>query len=123
LDSYFSRFSPKNYIFQTFKGDPADLDYISRKIIAPKLKGAGIPWHGWHACRRGLATNLHQLGVPDIVIQAILRHSDVSVTQASYIKRNGTDKPSIDAMTALENLVCNQSATALSEANAAVVVQ
>ncbi|HEY1658498.1 MAG TPA: hypothetical protein VGG14_09135, partial [Candidatus Sulfotelmatobacter sp.] len=36
--------------------------------------------------RRGLATNLHELGVPDIVIQAILRHEDVSTIQRSYIK-------------------------------------
>jgi len=32
-------------------------------------------WHGWHAFRRGLATNLHALGVDDKTIQAILRHS------------------------------------------------
>jgi site-specific recombinase XerD len=33
-----------------------------------------------------LATNLHELGVPDKVIQAILRHEDVKTTQKSYIK-------------------------------------
>jgi integrase len=43
-------------------------------------------WHGWHAFRRGLATNLHRLGVPDVTIQKILRHSNVAVTQACYIK-------------------------------------
>jgi integrase len=42
--------------------------------------------HGWHAFRRGLATNLHRLGVPAETIQAILRHSNVAVTQACYIK-------------------------------------
>jgi hypothetical protein len=61
--------------------------------------------------------------VADIVIQAILRHSDVSVTRKSYIKRDAVDKPSLDAMKALESLVCNQSATALLEANLTVVVQ
>jgi integrase len=45
-----------------------------------------VKWKGWHAYRRGLATNLHELGVPDIVIQAILRHEDVRTTQRSYIK-------------------------------------
>ena len=29
-------------------------------------------WQGWHPFRRGLATNLHDLGVPDKTIQAIL---------------------------------------------------
>ena len=47
---------------------------------------AGIQWRGWHAFRRGLATNLHQLGVPDKTIQRILRHSNVAVTQNCYIK-------------------------------------
>jgi integrase len=41
---------------------------------------------GLHAFRRGRATNLHELGVPDIVIQPILRHEDVSRTERSYIK-------------------------------------
>lgn len=43
-------------------------------------------WHGWHAFRRGLATNLHALGVDDKTIQRILRHSNVSITQKCYIK-------------------------------------
>ena len=43
-------------------------------------------WHGWHAARRGLGTNLYRLGVPDKVIQTILRHSNVNVTLGYYIK-------------------------------------
>jgi integrase len=43
-------------------------------------------WHGWHAFRRGLATNLHALGVDDKTIQRVLRHSNVSITQKCYIK-------------------------------------
>jgi integrase len=49
-------------------------------------KTHSIPWCGWHGFRRGLATNLHTLGTPDVDIQRILRHADVKVTQASYIK-------------------------------------
>lgn len=60
-------------------------------------------WHGWHAFRRGLATNLHDLGVPDKTIQAILRHANVQVTQNSYIKT--LDSQSIAAMRQLESLV------------------
>jgi integrase len=72
-------------------------------------------WHGWHAFRRGLATNLHDLGVDDKTIQAILRHSNVAVTQACYIKT--LPQQSIAAMQKLEalvdrsSLICNQSAT------------
>lgn len=43
-------------------------------------------WHGWHAFRRGLATNLHLLGVRDKDIQAILRHSNVGLTMNVYVK-------------------------------------
>ena len=43
-------------------------------------------WHGWHSFRRGLATNLHALGVDDKTIQAILRHSNLGITMNSYVK-------------------------------------
>ena len=38
-------------------------------------------WHGWHAARRGLGTNLYRLGLPEKTIQAILRHANVSTTK------------------------------------------
>lgn len=43
-------------------------------------------WRGWHSCRRGLASNLKRLRIESEVIQRILRHSDVSVTERHYIK-------------------------------------
>jgi len=46
---------------------------------------------GWHGFRRGLASNLNRLGVDDAVIQAILRHSTVAITQACYIKTARVD--------------------------------
>jgi integrase len=55
-------------------------------VIKPRFKDRGLAWKGRHAYRRGLATNLHALGVDDKTIQAILRHEDVSTTQRSYIK-------------------------------------
>jgi integrase len=60
-------------------------------------------WHGFHAFRRGLATNLHDLGVDDLTIQRILRHSDVSVTQRCYIKT--LPEQSVAAMQKLEHLI------------------
>ena len=58
-------------------------------------------WHGWHAARRGLGSNLYRLGVPDIVIQRILRHANVSTTASYYIKSAADDVRS--AMAKLEN--------------------
>jgi hypothetical protein len=85
--------------------------------ICPAVEKAGIPWYGLHAFRRGLATNLHDLGISDIVIQAILRHSNVSVIREAYIKNDAVDPRSLAAMDALESAVCNQHATETSEAD------
>jgi integrase len=81
LDEHLASVKPENFIFETVHGGPADLEGMVRKIIRPKLAEAGLPWYGLHAFRRGMATNLHELGIADVVIQAILRHSDVGVTR------------------------------------------
>ena len=67
-------------------GKPINLDALAADVIVPLVTKAGIQWHGWHAFRRGLATNLHRLGVSDKTIQRILRHANVAVTQGCYIK-------------------------------------
>jgi integrase len=74
------------WMFPNTIGGALDLDNLADRVIKPMFKANGLRWKGWHAYRRGLATNLHELGVPDKVIQAILRHEDVSTTQRSYIK-------------------------------------
>ena len=60
-------------------------------------------WHGWHAFRRGLATNLHDLGIDDKTIQAILRHSNVKTTQECYIKT--MPKQTVEAMAKLNDKI------------------
>jgi integrase len=62
------------------------LDNLADRVIRPLFKANGLEWKGWNGFRRGLASNLHGLGVQDKLIQAILRHKDVSTTQRSYIK-------------------------------------
>jgi integrase len=79
---------------------PLSPQNVLRDVIAPALEKVEIEWHGFHAFRRGLATNLRALGVDDLTIKEILRHSDVSVTRASYIKR--VDEKSVEAMDKLE---------------------
>ena len=122
LNEHLATASPKTYIFETFREDPGNLDYVVSEVIRPTVLKAGIPWYGLHAFRRGLATNLHELGIADTVIQVILRHSDVSVTRSAYIKNDGLDSRSQAAMDALESAVCNQHATASSEAEVAQAV-
>ena len=85
------------FLFEGGTGQPLNLDNLARRVIQPRIQKCGIcklskaehkpeghlfeqyrnfpRWCGWHAFRRGLATNLHQLGVADKTIQAILRYS------------------------------------------------
>ena len=93
---------PPRPIFATIKGTPLSLNNVLNRQILPVLNACvkcgkvrsehgedheyerdstRPEWHGWHAFRRGLATNLHDLGVDDKTIQAILRHANVAVTQ------------------------------------------
>lgn len=73
-------------------------------------------WHGWHAARRGLGTNLYRLGVPEKTIQAILRHANVSTTSTYYIKSAADDTRV--AMAKLEKLVIgNAEATTFQSGN------
>jgi integrase len=80
-------------------GGALNLDNLARRVIIPVVRMSGIEWRGWHAFRRGLATNLHRLGVDDKTIQGILRHSSLATTQEIYIKTVG-----LDATTAMEKL-------------------
>ncbi len=53
-----------------------------RRILAE----IGVPWWSWYAFRRGLATNLAELGVSISIIQRILGHSSSSTTERHYVK-------------------------------------
>lgn len=54
------------------------------------------------AFRRGLATNLHRLGISDKVIQQILRHANVTTTINIYVKTVSSDATA--TMKALETV-------------------
>jgi integrase len=80
-----------------------DLNELYQRIIKDIVQVPHIPWHGWHAFGRGLATNFHRLGVDEKAIQAILRHCNVAVTQNVYIKTVSAN--SLAAMQQLERAV------------------
>lgn len=94
------------WMFPNSAGKPRCLDELARVVIRPAFQKAGVPWHGWHAFRRGLATNLHRLGVPDKLIQVILRHANLSVTQSAYIKV--VQPEAVEAMKKLEDATDEQ---------------
>jgi integrase len=124
---------PSLPIFQAGNGEPLNLDNLACRVIIPAPSPCAVcrkqeeehkpeghnferdkslpEWHGWHAFRRGLATNLHTLGVDGKTIQAILRHSTLALTMNIYVK-----SVSESQTTALDSLsekldLCNASAT------------
>ena len=98
------------------------LDFLYWQKMKSILKKAEIPWKGWHGFRRGLASNLNRLGVDDSVIQAILRHSNVGVTQRCYIKTTSQD--AVLAMQRLSNRMAEiKSAAHLMDVDPDQVVQ
>jgi intergrase/recombinase len=66
-----------------------------------RLPGTGLRWRGWYAFRRGLATNLWELGVDPKVIAVILRNSE-EVTRRHYIKLLEDRKHASEGMNKLE---------------------
>lgn len=113
-------------IFANSLGKPLNMNNLLNRFILPVLdrcarcgrakgkphlkadhdyeRDARLPqWHGWHAARRGLGSNLYRLGVLPMVIQRILRHSNVSTTANYYIKTAADDVR--NAMIKLEKMV------------------
>jgi integrase len=83
--------APANaYIFAgKRRGSPLNLHNLGRRVIVPafqKNPALKAQWHGWHAFRRGLASNLYFLGVSPKIIAAILRHSDIGTTLQYYVQ-------------------------------------
>jgi integrase len=79
----------EGFIFQAPKlkrQQPLDLHNLENRVIRTTLKDAGIPWHGFHSFRRGIATNLHTLGMPGKDIQTVLRHSNLRTTMDIYTR-------------------------------------
>ena len=101
------------YILAARKGQPLNLDNLATRVIKPAIEEIGLKWHGWHSFRRGLATNLYVLGIPDKTIQAILRHADLSTTMNKYVKSISAEAAA--AMKSLENVICTQHAPALAK--------
>jgi integrase len=63
---------------------------VSRRVLSPKLDGR---WEGWYGFRRGFGSKLFRLGVQPRSSMMILRHTDVSTTEAYYIIVGRTETP------------------------------
>jgi integrase len=86
LKEHRNRTPGTKFVFEGPRQTPIDLATLGSKAIKTALKGSGVEWFGWHALRRGFATNLHDAGVQDKIIQSLLRHSSLAVRMAHYVK-------------------------------------
>ena len=105
--------TPDSYIFAgERRGAPLNLANLARRVIKPNIEfclkcqksraghdeaghefelDPALVWKGWHALRRGLATNLDALGVRPRVIKSILRHASMTTTMDIYVKSESGD--------------------------------
>jgi integrase len=73
-------------MFQNGSGESMDMGKFARRVIRPAVEAIGLRWFGWHGFRRGIASNLYQLGANEKIVQRILRHAKPHVTKDRYIK-------------------------------------
>jgi integrase len=80
-----------------------DMDKLAQRVIRPAVEAIGLPWFGWHGFRRGIASNLYQLGANEKIVQRILRHARQHVTKDRYIK--AFDPAELEAMQRMQATV------------------
>jgi len=87
-------------MFHSGAGQHMDFDKLGQNVIRPAVEALRLEWYGWHGFRRGIASNLYELGANDKVVQRILRHAKPHVTKERYIK--AFDPAVLAAMKSLE---------------------
>lgn len=87
LEAHQKRTPDMGFIFAGERsGNPLGLENMYRRDMRPLFEANKIEWRGWHSFRRGLGTNLNQLGADPKTIQGILRHSQLSTTMNIYVQ-------------------------------------
>jgi integrase len=74
------------WVFPNQRGGPLNLASFTRIVIAPAMKKAKLRWKGLYAARRSAATILTQLTGDALAAKEVLRHKDLRVTTAAYVK-------------------------------------
>lgn len=105
LDTYRSSMGDpqSGVMFHTAAGQHLDIDKLVLRYVRPVPKSLDIDWYGWHGFRRGIASNLYELGADEKIVQRVLRHAQSHVTKDRYIKT--FDQALVAAMKKLEATV------------------
>jgi integrase len=75
----------RGFILAGPSGKPINLSNLARRVIVPALQKKQIPWYGWYALRRGIAT-LATAVENTLAAKGLLRHTNVSTTSQFYVK-------------------------------------
>src|SRR5262249_45214618 len=112
LDTYRGSMGDRKWgvLFISGAGKHLDMDKLVFRYVRPVAKSFAIAWYGLHGFRRGIASNLYELGADEKIVQRVLRHAKSHVTKDRYIKT--FDPALVAAMKKLEATVdlVNQSA-------------
>jgi integrase len=98
-------------ILRSVTGKALNLDMLANRSIVPALRNPEnyassdpklLPWHGYYAFRRGIATLTSSVSRDPMAAKGLLRHTSVSTTLNHYIK----DVPQVteNAMNLVEEL-------------------
>jgi len=79
-----SRTNADDLVFSTWKGTPLSPKNLRNRVLEPTRKELELPAISWHSFRYTHTTWLSEAGVSPRVAQAILGHSDVSMTLNVY---------------------------------------
>ncbi len=90
-------------MFHSGNGERMDMDKLAQRVIRPAVEASGLPWYGWHGFRRGIASNLYELGANEKIVQRVLRHAKPHVTKDRYIK--AFDPAVLEAMQRMQAVV------------------
>ena len=78
----------EGWIFPGETGElPLSLESLTARVIVPILKASKIEWKGLYAGRRGAGSVLTKLTGDALAAQQILRHKNLAVTTAFYVKQ------------------------------------
>jgi integrase len=72
-------------MFHSGAGQHMDFDKLARQVRRV-VESLNVEWYGLHAFRRGIASNLYELGADEKIVQRVLRHARSHVTKDRYIK-------------------------------------
>ena len=87
---------------QRAKREAMNLDNLSKRVVLPLLKAAGLEWHGWYSLRRGVSTTLAGLTRDAMASKGLLRHTNLATTTRHYVK--DVPENTLSAMNQLESL-------------------